>query len=212
MLKSDPLITFNEQIHRYQYDGQWMVNSVTRVIDDLTPSARERIMATRDGPDGWAERGNSVHKALETHLLGLSGESKNGLIYDEKWAPWIEPLVEHWLFDGCIVEAVELRLCDPSKSLGGSLDFVITDKDGNVCLGDLKTVTSKGSIDSRKPANKQLGGYLQMLVDSHRIWVDKCVTVVAGPGRTAIKTSKPDDCLAEWLDAWTKYDATVPDF
>ncbi len=212
MIQSDPKISFNEINHRYQYDGKYMVNSVTRVIDDLTPAAREQIARTKDGPDGWEIRGNTVHGALETHLLGLAGETKNGLIYDDKWAPWIEPLLEHWLWDDCIVEAVELRLCDPKKSLGGSLDFIVTDKSGQTVLGDLKTVSSAQSAKMRKPAEKQLGGYLQMLLDSHRLYVDKCITLVAGPGQTVVKTSKPDDCLAAWLDSWMKFDAQQPDF
>ncbi len=212
MLTQDPKISFNEINHRYRYDGKYMVHSVTRVIDDLTPDARERINATKDGPDGWATRGNTVHNALEQHLLGLAGKTKDGLVYDEKWAPWIEPLLDHWLWEDCIVEAVELRLCDPKKSLGGSLDFIITDKNGCRCLGDLKTVAKENAIDGRKPADKQLGGYLQMLLDSHRFYVDKCVTMISGPGKTVIKTSKPDDCLALWIDAWQKFDDQQPDF
>lgn len=212
MLKSDPKIYFNEVNHRYSYDGKWINNSVTRVIDNLTPEARAQIEATKDGPDGWAVRGNSVHNALETHLLGLAGETKNGLVYDEKWAPWIEPLLEHWLWEDCIVEAVELRLCDPKKSLAGSLDFIITDKNGATVLGDLKTVKTAKAAEMRKTADKQLGGYLQMLLDSHRFYVDKCVTLIAAPKKTVIKTSKPDDCLAAWLDSWMKFDAQQPDF
>ncbi len=189
-----------------------MVHSVTKVIDDLTPSARASIMATKDGPDGWAARGNAIHKALEVHLLGLAGETKNGLVYDEKWAPWIEPLLDHWIWEGCTVEAVELSLCDPAKSLGGQLDFLIVDKDGFRVLGDLKTVKTAKAAEARKPADKQLGGYLQMLVDSRKLPVDKCVTLIAGPDKTVIKTSKPDDCLAAWLDSWEKFDAQQPDF
>ncbi len=189
-----------------------MNNSVTGVIDDLTPEARHFIQSTKDGPDGWAVRGDTVHNALETHLLGLAGETKNGLVYDEKWAPWIEPLLDHWLWEDCIVEAVELRLCDPKKSLAGSLDFVISDKDGAVVLGDLKTVKTIKAAESRKTADKQLGGYLQMLLDSHGLFVDKCVTMVAAPNRTVIKMSKPDDCLAAWLDSWLKFDLGQPDF
>lgn len=212
MLTSDPKIDFNEVNHRYRYDGKFMINSVTKVIDDLSDLARERINATKDGPDGWAARGNAVHNALEQHLLFKAGKTKNGIVYDEKWASWVEPLLDHWLWDNCIVEAVELRLCDPKKSLGGSLDFIISDKNGNRILGDLKTVKRADAVDGRKPADKQLGGYLQMLLDSHRFYVDKCVTMISAPGKTVVKTSNPDDCLAAWLDAWMKFDAQQPDF
>jgi hypothetical protein len=211
MLKSLPQLHFDEHKHRYAYRGTWLQNSVTRVIDDLDDAARAQIAATKDGPDGWAARGNSVHAALENFLLYKAGETKDGIVMDEKWSEWIDPMLDHWLWDGCIVEAVELRLCDPKKSLGGSLDFIISDKDGNRVLGDLKTVKTAKAADLRKPADKQLGGYLQMLLDSHRFYVDKCVTLIASPGKTVIKTSKPDDCLAAWLDAWMKFDARTPD-
>ena len=211
MLQSDPKIYFDPRKHRYAYEDKWMLHSVTRVIDDLTPSAREQIARTKDGPDGWEARGNAVHGYLEKFLLGKAGETKDGLVIDEKWSEWINPLLDHWLWEDCIVEAVELRLCDPKKSLAGSLDFIISDKNGNRVLGDLKTVGSDKATDLRKPAEKQLGGYLQMLLDGHRFWVDKCVTVVAGPGRTVVKPSKPDDCLAAWIDAWQKFDMQQPD-
>ncbi len=212
MLQSDPKIHFNEISHRYAYGGKWMINSVTGVIDDLKPEARERINATKDGPDGWSARGNAVHNALEKHLLGLAGKTKDGVVYDEKWGPWIEPLLSHWLWDDCIVEAVELRMCDPKKSLGGSLDFIISINDGSRILGDLKTVASFKAAEGRKPAKKQLGGYLQMLLDGHRFSVDKCVTLIAAPGKTCVKTSEPDECLAAWIDSWNRFDAQQPDF
>jgi hypothetical protein len=212
MLQPDPKIEFFDHTHKFRYNGKWMVHSVTRAINDLTPQALERIMATKDGPDGWAIRGNTVHNALEKHLLGLAGEAEYGFVYDEKWAPWIEPLLDHWLWEDCKVLGVEFKLCDPKKSLAGILDFLIVDKNGNTILGDLKTVKTSKNIDQRKSADKQLGGYLMMLLDSHQLYVDKCVTLISGPGATAIKISKPDDCLTSWLDAWMKFDAQQPDF
>ena len=212
MLESDPLITFHETIHRYQYGDHWMINSVTRVIDDLTAEARERIAATKDGPDGWEIRGNTVHAALEQHLLKLAGRDVAPIEFDERWTPWIEPMVNHWIWDGCTVEAVELRLCDPQKSLGGSLDFIIKDENGRRILADAKSVSSAKAVETRKPADQQLGGYLQMLIDSHQYGVEQCGTLVVGPGVTRMKPSNPDDCLAAWLDAWMKFDAQQPDF
>ena len=211
MLESDPRIHFDEHKHRYAYEGTWIQNSVTRVIDDLDDKARDQINATKDGPDGWAARGNAVHSALEQFLLYKAGKTQDGIVMDEKWASWIDPLLDHWLWDGCIVEAVELRLCDPKKSLGGSLDFIISDKNGNVVLGDLKTVKTAKAAEGRKPAEKQLGGYLQMLLDSHRLYVDKCITLIAAPDKTVVKTSNPDDCLAAWLDSWDRFNALTPD-
>jgi hypothetical protein len=212
MIKSDPLIYFDEARHAYSYLGTWLTTSVTRVISDLTPEAKAQIEATKHGPDGWQVRGDTVHKALEQHLLFLAGESKQGLVIPEKWAEWIEPMVDHWLWEGCIVEAVELRLCDPEKSLGGSFDFLISDRDGNLVLGDLKTVRTKSAVDTRKPATAQLGAYVQMLNKSHKLYVNKCVTLVAGPGKTRLITEDPDHCVAEWEEALSTFNARQPDF
>lgn len=211
MLKSDPRIHFDESKHRYAFDNVWQHHSVTRIIDDLSDEARAQIEATKGGEDGWEARGNAVHAALEQFLLYRAGQTANGLVMNEKWADWIEPMVDHWLFEDCIVEAVELRLCDPQKSIAGSLDFIISDKNGDRILGDLKTVKTKAAADRRKPAEKQLGGYLAMLIDSHKYTVDKCVTLIAAPGRAVVKTSKPDDCLSLWLDAWSNFNANRVD-
>ncbi len=212
VIESDPLIHFDEARHAYAYDGQWIQNSVTRVISDLTPEAKAQIEATKHGPDGWEARGNAIHKAAEEFLLYKAGVRKEGLIYDEKWEPWVSALVDHWLWEDCIVEAVELRLCDPSKNLGGSFDFLISDKNGDVILGDVKSVKTKRAVDSRKPATTQLGAYVQMLNKSHKVYVNKCVTLVAGPGKTRLITEKPDDCVAEWMEAWDRFNARQPDF
>lgn len=212
MIESDPLIHFDEARHAYAYDGTWLTTSVTRVISDLDDAARAQIAATKDGPDGWQIRGDTIHKALEQHLLFLAGETKQGLVIPEKWAEWIEPMVDHWLWDSAVVEAVELRLCDPSKSLGGSFDFLISDRDGNLVLGDLKTVRTKKAVDTRKSAASQLGAYTSMLNRSHKLYVNKCVTLVAGPGKTRLITEEPDHCVAEWEEALSRFNARQPDF
>ena len=212
MLQSDSRLHFNEALHRYSYDGVWLHNSVTRVISDLSDEAKAQIEATKGGPDGWQVRGDTVHKALEQHLLFLAGESKQGLVIPDKWAEWIEPMVDHWLWEGCIVEAVELRLCDPSKSLGGSFDFLISNKEGELVLGDLKTVRTKKAVDTRKPATSQLGAYISMLNKSHKLYVSKAVTLVVGPGKTRLITEEPDYCVNEWLKAWDKFQLRQPDF
>lgn len=211
MLQSDSRLHFNEALHRYSYDGVWLHNSVTRVISDLTPEAKAQIEATKGGPDGWEARGNAVHKACEQHLLYLAGERKDGIIIPDKWAEWIEPMLDHWLWEGCVVEAVELRLCDESLSLGGSFDFLISDRDGQLVLGDLKTVRTKKAVDSRKPATAQLGAYVQMLNKSHKVFVNKCVTLVAGPGKTRLITEDPDFCTDEWLKCLEKFQARQTD-
>lgn len=198
-------------MHRYSYDGVWLHNSVTRVISNLSDEAKAQIEATKGGPDGWEVRGNTIHKACEQHLLYLAGERKDGIVIPDKWAEWIEPMLDHWIWEDCIVEAVELRLCDPPKSLGGSFDFLISDKNGDVVLGDVKSVKTKRAVDSRKPATAQLGAYVQMLNKSHKVFVNKCVTLVVGPGKTRLITEDPDDCVAEWMECWDRFNANRVD-
>lgn len=163
-------------------------------------------MRYKDGPDGWQARGNALHKALETHLRG------DGIIFDERWAPWIDPLLDCDLFSDCEVIALEYRLCDKGKSLGGSFDFLIC-KDSQIILGDLKTVKTKAAAKRREPATDQLGAYLAMLNDHHPLLpVDKCVTVVSAPEECKVLTQDPDECLGSWVDSWDLYALGLEDW
>jgi len=201
-------LEFHKQWHRYRLHGEWLNNSVTQVLShDMPPEKMAMIMKYKDGPDGWAARGNACHKALEKHLSG------EGIIFDNKWAPWIDPLLDCSLFQGAEVIALEYRLCDARKSLGGSFDFLLKDKEGKVVLGDLKTVSKKPAVRRREPATKQLGAYLSMLNDHHpMLFVDECVTVVSGPEECKVLKQDSDECLLQWVDAWDCFSLTLEDW
>jgi hypothetical protein len=201
-------LEFFKEWHRYRYKGDWLLHSVTQVLaGELDSKARAQIEKTRHGPMGWEIRGNTVHACLEQHLLG-EAELDPGDFSD-----WVTPLLSSWLFKSCTPLAVEYRVVDPRKSLAGSMDFVLRTLKGTVVLGDLKTVSSAPAARSRKPAEAQLGAYAAMLIDHHpRLTIDKCVTVVAGPGICEIKPSDPSECIAKWLDAWDCYQLLQPDF
>ena len=109
MLQSDARLHFDSARPRYAFSGKWLQHSVTQTINDLTPEAKAQIEATKHGPDGWQIRGDTIHKAGEEFLLFKAGIRKEGLIYDERWEPWVSALVEHWLWEDCIVEAVDHR-------------------------------------------------------------------------------------------------------
>jgi len=192
-------LEFREDIHRYRYQGQWMAHSVTAVVGgELDATARERIEATRHV---WAPRGIAVHAALEAHLLGQPVEAG-------EYADWVEPMLDSWLFRDCEVVAVEYRLVDATCSLAGSFDFLLRTASGNLVLGDLKTVGSPSAVNARKPATAQLGGYNFMLAQHYpTLVIDKCVTVVSGPGAVEVKVSDPQECVNAWLDAWDRYQA-----
>ena len=88
----------NEEAHRYCFRGDWLPFSVTGVISDLSEAARKQIARTKDGPNGWELRGNTAHGILQQHLRGIASGGLHGVIYDDRWAPWAEPLLDHWLF------------------------------------------------------------------------------------------------------------------
>ena len=70
MLEPIADLVFHEDIHRYAYKGNWLARSVTQVLShDMPAATRARIDATKDGPDGWLIRGNTVHACLENFLL-----------------------------------------------------------------------------------------------------------------------------------------------
>jgi len=177
-----------------------MAHSVTQVVQgELDEAAKQRIEETKHI---WAPRGTAVHNALEKHLLG------QGVVMQDEFSDWIDSLLDHPLWDGCEVLAVEYRLVDPAKSLGGSFDGLIKTKRGSTVLFDLKTVGSASGVASRKAAGSQLGAYAHTLALHHpTVTIDKCVTVVSGPGVTELKVSDPQACANAWLDAWDRHQA-----
>lgn len=192
-------LDFCPKAHRYRYKGQWLSVSVTAAISDLSDTALKHIEATRHV---WEPRGNAVHSALEKHLLQEQPDDCSD--YQE----WIEPMLDCWLWKGSDVMGVEMRLVDPVKMVAGSTDFILRTQQGTLVIGDLKTVGSSHAVKSRKPADAQLGAYTSMLAFSHpNIVIEKCATVVSGPGICVVKDSDPRYCIEAWEDAWMAYQA-----
>ena len=211
LLDPVPGLEFYELQHKYRLDGEWLPYNVSTVLSwDMPAAQRAAIERTKEGPDGWEIRGRTLHRVLERHLLGEPD------IVDDRWTPWIEPLLDQPLFKGVEVLAVEYPICDKIKRVGGSLDFLLrpTDPDDNrVILGDLKTVSSRQGVSSRKPATAQLAAYQSMLASLHpRLMITDLVTVVCGPERTRIINSDAETAWQHWEDAWGRFHATQPDF
>ncbi len=194
-------LTFYEQWHKYRLEDEWLQRSVTQVLgSSLSDDAKANIMRYKDGPDGWAARGQALHDVVEKFLQGQE------LVFPERWTDWVDPLLECDLFDQCEVIATEYRLCDQRKSLGGSFDFLIRHKNGEIVLGDVKTVSSQSAARRRKPAVEQLGAYAAMLCDHHpALPIDKCVTVVSAPNECKVIEQGVNQCLESWVDSWDKY-------
>jgi hypothetical protein len=202
LLKPLPELFFSEETHRYRWDGKWLPLSPTGILSfDMDEEAKRRIAETKDGPDGWERRGTLLHSLLENHLLGAAD------LNPHEFGAWWEPLKNCWLWEGAEILGVELRLTD-KKRMGGSCDFLIKMPTGEICLGDLKSVSSEKAVKARKPATAQLGAYLYLLSRSYpKVLVDKCVTVISAPGKTKVITDDPKDCWLAWEDAMSRYQA-----
>ena len=184
-------LKFYADIHRYKYRGDWMRYSVSRIAQPTTPEQRMRFEETRHI---WEPRGNYVHTAAEALLLGL--EPVRG-----DYGPWIDALKDCWLLKDAETVAVEFGIVIPHHEIAGMFDALIKTADGGITLLDFKTVQTDKAVDARKPATAQLGGYLHGLnINQPRIDVDKCCTVIVGPGRTKVISEDPDVCFAAWED------------
>ena len=110
------LVFYPDPLHRYMYKGNWLARSVTAVLShDMPAATRARIDATKDGPDGWLIRGNTVHACLENFLL----HGDPGDVGD--FSDWVTPLLAHPLFKDAEVLAAEYSVCSPPKAWEGSL-------------------------------------------------------------------------------------------
>ena len=196
LLPPIPELDFYEDLHRYRYEGRWLPFSVSRITNKTSPEQEAQFERTKHL---WAPRGNAVHGFCESML---SGQELPETEYEE----WTQALQDCWLLRDSEPLAVEYRLCDARKGIGGSFDFLLRSPNGKVILGDLKTVGNETAVDRRKPAKAQLGGYLAMLIDHHpKLTVDGCYTVVVGPGRCRLIQNEPDECLMAWVVAWDLY-------
>jgi hypothetical protein len=192
MLDPIPHLEFFTDLHRYRYKGRWLPFSVSRIASPTNPRAERRFEETRHV---WEPRGNAVHAYCEAKLTGQTKQK-------DDYSEWTDALDDCWLLRDSEPVAVEYRLCDARKGIGGSFDFLVRSPSGKLVLGDLKTVGSDSAVSQRQPAKAQLGGYLAMLIDHHQLDIDWCYTLVSGPGRCRIIQSEPDECLMAWLDAW----------
>ena len=210
-----PGLEFFPGPHRYRKDGLWVPHSVTQVLSfDMSPSKREAIERTKDGPNGWEARGNAVHSALDQYLSAMKLQNGHGVIYDDRWADWIDPLLDHPIFKGVEVLATEYAVYDKQKNCAGSFDFLLrttSSEDKRVILGDLKTVSSKKSFSGPKASRRAVG----------------CLPVNAGVSPTIAlgdrlgdrglwtrRDSHPQHGREDRLDplgeAWGRYSVTLP--
>lgn len=195
-------IAFDSAAHKYTWTptGERMHLSVTGVLragkSQKTLDTFERTKSV------WAPRGTYVHSVLESHLRNNHGPLPQwGQDYKGKYPEYCVPLLDHPFWEKFQPMALEYRVCDLRRNIGGSLDVLgydhLTDR---VILLDLKTLGKGGRPYS---TDAQMGGYLSMLIDHRKVIVDECLTMWAGDGECELGASQsPDRCLQAWEDAY----------
>ena len=202
LLKPIPNLQFFPDLHRYRWRNQWIPHSISRIAQPLSPEDRANIDLYKDGPLGWERRGNFVHSAAESRLLGQPlPEDPEG-----HYSEWVKAIDNCWLLKDCEVLATEFCLVDKRSRYAGSFDALIKTPKGSISLVDFKSVSSVKSMKTRKPATAQLGGYASMLLDwAPHITIDKLVTCVIAPGESRVISSEVNDGLMAWGDAWDTF-------
>ena len=199
-LKELPL-EFNEELHQYIWTptGEVMGTSVTGVCS-VNKTAAQLANIEKHRPS-WEPRGLHVHASLEHKLKGLPFE------VDPTYAEWTAPMLAHPFWETFEPIAIEYRMCDLRRGIGGSCDALGYDHFAEkLVLLDLKSQSSAryGTYST----NSQMGGYLSMLLSHHQLIVDECLTVWARPGECFVGDPQDvDECLAEWEATYEKWAA-----
>ena len=72
---------------------------------------------TKEGPDGWEIRGNTLHNCLEQFLLGAADLNPGA------FAEWWTPLRSCWLWEDAKILGVELRMTDKQDGWAEAVTF-----------------------------------------------------------------------------------------
>jgi hypothetical protein len=191
----DDSITFNEKDHVYTFRGQRVQHSVTEVVGSLcesfdatyavdlmkksrnwprpdyssrdgTPWTDEQIRQFWEGMGTYARnRGTWMHYNIERYFNGYAPATDSPEISqffsfhrEVMAAAGIQPWRTEW------------RICDPRRSLAGSVDFVGRLPDGTFCIVDWKrskkVKVSTSSSTSKGKFDKSMQAPLQHLDDS----------------------------------------------
>ena len=195
MLKPLP-IEFDEELHQYTWSptGETMLWSISGVVKPLSPEQRAYL----EKNSHYAERGTAIHKTLEEFL---SGQQLTDL---ETYHEWTDRLIHNSWWDDIEILALEHRLADPKRSIGGSFDGLIR-KDEKVCIFDLKTKQHESS--RREKPLAQLGAYSQMLEQHYKLLPDEAWVVWSYPGGVDFERLDVMQCLDSWAGAWLKHEA-----
>ena len=189
-------ISFNEERHEYLWEptNEVMIWSVSEVVKPLSPEQREWL----EKNSHYAERGTDIHKSLEEFL---SGQQVTDL---ETYSDWTDHLLHNSWWDEVEILALEHRLADPKRSIGGSFDGLIK-KGGKTCIFDLKSKQHESS--RREKPLAQLGAYSEMLEQHYKLLPDEAWVVWSYPGGCDFEQLDVMQCLDSWAGAWIKHEA-----
>ena len=194
----EPLpIGFDPATHTYIWEpsGERMLWSVSGVVRPMTEASRQWLAKHPE----HAERGTAIHSVLEQFLKGKEVQ------YQQEYLDWTDTLLfDSWWDDVDEVLALEHRLADPSKGIGGSFDGLVRRK-GETVIYDLKT---KGSeLTARPKPWAQLGGYSSMLQKHYKTMPDKGMVIWSWPGGCEFEEMDIDKCVAKWEQAYEAHEA-----
>ena len=192
----DPLpIHFDEDQHSYLWKptNEVMCHSISEVVKPMSEQQRKWL---EDHPY-YAERGSSVHLSLEEFHLGHPFTDL------ETYSAWTDKLLHaSWWDDVEEVIAIEHRLADPKRSIGGSFDGLVRRR-GATCLYDLKTKEEETSRRDKPLA--QLGAYSEMLALHYRDLPDEVWVIWSYQGGVDFEQLDLQKCLDAWEGAWVKH-------
>ena len=107
-----PDLEFFPDAHRYMWRSDWVLHNVSEVVShDMSPFAKDAMEKHKHGPDGWELRGRVLHRVLQAHLENQPS------VHEDRWDPWIEPLLSDPLFKGIETVATEYLLVDRYRSV-----------------------------------------------------------------------------------------------
>ena len=186
---------FSLRAHCYMWRGDWVLHNVSEVVShDMSPFAKDAMEKHRHGPDGWELRGRVLHRVLQaslrTSLLCMKTAGIRGL--NRCWPILCSRALRRWPRSICWLTAIGRLLA--------ACDFVIRHKDDPtfVILGDLKTVSSKKAVSSRKfTAGPALAPMRACGCNCFpKVRITECVTVISGPEKCKVRRHSPeDDCI-----------------
>ena len=184
-------IEFDEELHQYTWSptGETMLWSISQVVNPRP----------YNGDPSHAIRGHSIHRSLETLISGQEVEAP-----EEYWS-WTDALLHQSWFDEIDeVLALEARLADPKRSIGGSCDGFVR-KGKRKILYDLKTKISEES--RRVKPYAQLGAYSELLGLHYRDHQpDEAWVVWSYPGGCDFEQLDLQQCLDSWEGAWARHE------